>query len=604
MATEFGNNQGGVGALASASASAPVAGPSLVGWNKLPSGLDPTQSSNNPLLRVSRTKSERIGNLRKGTIGRQVALWSAFSVAAQGNATLITTDLPPQPDNATKSVRLVRNASPASAGECAAAVGAYTPVVSTIYPSVGIWIKNPGKRVLDFRVRFWGTGGTPRSISYGGSVRPGRGWQFVTMSGKANVAGNWIIGTDVINAVRVEQASGAAVGPNGEWVDGDELIFGAVYADVKARPRFILTFDDVPSDVYRPYPAALSPAPPVSGRSAKQMLDYYGFKGTMYVVPALVDGTATNVRSDEIQELLDAGWAIGSHSATHPIDSVGAGSRLLGPYGYYRSRAQRAANASEAATALDCRVTGTNSGTGVFTTENAHQMLTGGKLTFFDPLQLPSGCQLGITYYVINTGATTFKLATTPGNANAGTAIPLPSNWSGLAEWRWPGSAPDDSAIYDDIKAGIDGLTLKGFRGHEKFFALPQGGWDHYVRSAVERLGISHTRGISSTAANHRDLHVGHSTGGTTSSSPYVVLSGWPEQGSAISTDQSFTLVQATDFVDECITFGYTGANYHHSVQNSADILDGLLAYLKTKSDAGLIDVMTVWELFEEVQLW
>lgn len=205
---------------------------------------------------------------------------------------------------------------------------------------------------------------------------------------------------------------------------------------------------------------------------------------------------------------------------------------------------------------------------------------------------------------MINTGATTFKLATTPGNANAGIAITLPSNWSGLAEWRWPGSAPDDSAIYDDIKAGIDGLTLKGFRGHEKFFALPQGGWDHFVRSAVERLGIGHTRGISSTAANHRDLHVGHSTGGTTSSSPYVVLGGWPEQGSAISTDQAFSLAQATAFVDECITFGYTGANYHHSVQNSADILDGLLAYLKTKSDEGLIDVMTVWELFEEVQLW
>ena len=34
------------------------------------------------------------------------------------------------------------------------------------------------------------------------------------------------------------------------------------------------------------------------------------------------------------------------------------------------------------------------------------------------------------------------------------------------------------------------------------------------------------------------------------------------------------------------------------------DVLDGLLSYLKTKSDAGLIDVVTVWDLFEETRLW
>ena len=525
----------------------------------------------------------------KGSMGRQVATWSAFSVAAQGNATLITTDLPPQPDNATKSVRLVRNASPASAGECAVALSAYTPVASSIYPSVGIWVKNPGTRVLDFRVRFWGTGGTPRSISYGGSVRPGRGWQFMTLSGKANVAGNWVIGTDVINAVRVEQPSGASVGPNGEWVAGDELIFGAVYADIKARPRFMLTFDDVPADVYRPY--ALSASAPVSGRSAKQMLDYYGFKGTVYVVPALVGGASTNVRVDEIQELLAAGWAIGSHSTTHPIDATGAGLRLLGPYGYQRSLAVGNLTA-------DCRVTSTTAATDVFTCEANHNMSVGSKLEFVNTA--PTGFSTGATYYVTAPSGTTFKLATTPGNANAGTAIDVPSNWTGTAEWRWPGSAPDDSAIYADIKGGIDGLTALGFKGHELFFALPQGGWDHYVRSAVERLGIRHTRGISSTAANHRSIHIGYPTGGTVSSSPFWAP-GWPEQADAISTDQSFSLAQATAFVDECITYGYTGANYHHSSEDSSDILDGLLAYLKTKSDAGLIDVMTVWDLAAEL---
>lgn len=532
--------------------------------------------------------AKRGGSGFKGSMGRQVATWSAFSVAAQGNATLISTDLPPQPDNATNSVRLVRNASPVSAGECAVALSAYTPVASSIYPSVGIWAKNPGTRVLDFRVRFWNVGGT-RSVSYGGSIRPGRGWQFMTLSGKATVAGNWTIGTDAIGSVRVEQTD---AGPNGAWVDGDELRFGAVYADIKARPRFMLTFDDVPADVYRPY--ALSASAPVSGRSAKQMLDYYGFKGTVYVVPALVGGASTNVRVDEIQELLAAGWAIGSHSTTHPIDATGAGLRLLGPYGYQRSLAVGNLTA-------DCRVTSTTAATDVFTCEANHNMSVGSKLEFVNTA--PTGFSTGVTYYVTAPSGATFKLATTPGNANAGTAIDVPSNWTGTAEWRWPGSAPDDSAIYADIKGGIDGLTALGFKGHELFFALPQGGWDHYVRSAVERLGIRHTRGISSTAANHRSIHIGYPTGGTVSSSPFWAP-GWPEQADAISTDQSFSLAQAKGFVDECITYGYTGANYHHSSVNSPDILDGLLAYLKTKSDAGEIDVVTVWDLFDQVELW
>lgn len=537
---------------------------------------------------VSFAPTKRGGVGFKGSMGRQVALWASFSVAAQGNASLISTDLPPQPDNATNSVRLVRNASPVSAGECAVALSAYTPVASSIYPSVGIWVKNPGTRVLDFRVRFWNVGGT-RSVSYGGSIRPGRGWQFMTLSGKATVAGNWTIGADAIGSVRVEQTD---AGPNGAWVDGDELRFGAVYADIKARPRFMLTFDDVPANVIRPF--ALSASAPVSGRSAKQMLDYYGFRGTVYVVPNLVGGVSTNVTASELQELIASGWAIGSHSATHPIDAIGAGLRLLGPYGYQRSLAVGNLTAN-------CRVTSTTAATDVFACEANHNMSVGSKLEFVGTA--PTGFSTGVTYYVTAPSGSTFKLASSAGNANAGTAIDVTSDWSGTAEWRWPGSAPDDSAIYADLKGGIDGLTALGIRGHEFFMALPQGGWDHYVRSAVESLGIRHTRGISSTAANHRSIHIGYPTGGSVSSTPFWAP-GWPEQADAISTDQSFTLVQAKDYVDECITFGYTGANYHHSSSDSPDVLDGLLAYLKTKSDAGLIDVVTVWDLADELRLW
>lgn len=555
--------------------------PKEFSFNQIVKAIDPVKGR--PSL-----VADGLGAGKGGTMGRQVATWGSFSVAAQGNATLITTDFPPQPDNATNTVRIVRNASPTSAGECAVALSAYTPVSTTAYPSVGIWVKNPGNRVLDFRVRFWNVGGT-RSVSYGGSVCANSGWKFMTLSPKSTVAGNWTIGTDAVGSVRVEQTD---IGPNGAWVDGDELRFGAVYADVKARPRFMLTFDDVPANVIRPYP--ISASAPVSGRSAKQMLDYFGFKGTVYVVPDLMDKSATLVTTAEVQSLLTAGWAIGSHSATHPIDATGAGLRLLGPYGYQRSRL--AGNLT-----ADCRITSATASTDTFTCEASHNMSVGSKLEFVNVA--PTGFQVGVTYYVTAPSGANLKLASTPANANAGTAIDIPSDWTGTAEWRWPGSAPNDSAIYADIKAGIDGLTAKGIRGHEIFLALPQGGWDHFVRSAVERLGIRHTRGISSTSANHRSIHMGYPTGGTVSSSPYWAP-GWPEQADAISTDQSFNLSQATAYVDEVIANGYTGANYHHSVSDSPDVLHGLLAYLKTKVDAGLIDVVTVWDLFDITRLW
>lgn len=602
-----GNVQGGE-SLMSGTPDSEYQGVRPIGYNKLGPQNSPALVSESGRLVTARGRSI-LGNQRRGpgfrgSMGRQVATWSAFS-ATTGTASLVS-DLPPVPDNAPFSVRLVRNAT-ASAGECSAALAAYSPLSGTAYPSVGIWVKNPTTRLLDFRVRFWNAGFT-RSVSYGGSIRPGLGWQFMTLSPKATVAGNWIIGTDQINAVRVEQPSGSNVGPNGEWVAGDELLFGPVYADIKGRARFLLTFDDVPATVIRPYP--LSASAPVSGRSAKQMLDYYGFKGSIFVVPDLMDRVATMVTTAEVQALVDAGWTLGAHSDTHPIDAVGAGLRLLGPYGYNRSRALRAANATEAATALDCRVVSTNSATGTFTTENSHLMSTGGKLVFYDPLQLPTGCTLGVTYYFINTGATTFKLATTAGNANSGTAISLPANWAGSAEWRWPGSAPDHTAIKADLRAGNDKLTLKGFKGHTRYLALPQGGWDHYVRQAVQELGYTYTRGVASTAANARTLHVGpadgyggNATGGTSSSTPFWAM-GWPEQSDALTSDQGATLLQLQAYVDECIANGYTGANYHHSVSDSPDVLDGLLAYLRTKVDAGQIEVVTLEELDETMDIW
>ena len=542
---------------------------------------------------LAAVEPDSLGAIHTGFPGRLIAAWPSLTGQVNGTLTTITDAL-----GATKpGVRLVRGAGGAFA-ECPVALEQYTPAKGT-YPTLSLEVSNPTNNVIDFGVRLAGLPGG-KAIIYGGSIKPTGGvLQRVAMSHRATTGDTgWNFATpDKISAVGVMLLDN---GPNGAGSALDELTFGEICANVKGKARILFSFDDVPANAVRRITPTLTT--PSSGRSALEMLATFRLKAIFYIMPAMVGGAPTNITQQEVLAIQKAGHMIGSHSATHPIDAIGAGLRLLGPYGYNRSRASRAANAAEAATALNCRVVSTNSATGTFTTENAHQMSTGGKLMFYDPTQLPTGCSLNTTYYFIKTGANTFKLATTAGNASAGIAIPLPSNWVGLAEWRWPGSRPDDTAIYEDHMGGITGLTALGVTGHEPYFALPQGGWDHTVRSAIERSPTRHTRGIASPATTHRDMLVGWPTGGFASSTPYWVC-GWPQAQFAMTSDQGATLAQITAAIDEAIEYGYTLFLYHHSITDSPDVLHGAMSYARTKIDQGLLENPSLEQLAIETRL-
>lgn len=542
---------------------------------------------------IASVVADGLGALKGGSLGRLIAAWPALTGQVGGTLTTVTDAL-----GATKpGVRLVRGAGGAFA-ECAVALEQYTPAKGA-YPTLAVEVSNPSENVVDFGIRLAGSGG--KAIIYGGSIKPTGGvLQRVSMSRRATTGDTgWNFATpDKITAVRVMILEN---GPNGAGSALDQLTFGEVCADIKGKANIVVSIDDVPSNAVRPITPTLTT--PASCRSALEVLAAFRLKAIFYIVPGLVGGALTNITQQEVLAIPKAGHMIGAHSLSHPIDQTGAGLRLLGPYGYNRSRASRAANATEAVTALDCRVISTNSATGTFTTENPHLMSTGGKLTFYDPAQLPTGCALNTTYYFINTGASTFKLATTAGNANSGTAIALPANWAGLAEWRWPGSRPDDTAIYEDHMAGITGLSALGVTGHEPYFALPQGGWDHYVRSAIERSPTRHTRGIASPNSNHRDILIGWPTGGSASSTPYWVC-GWPQAQWAMTSDQGATLAQLIAAIDEAIEYGYTLFLYHHSITDTPDVLYGALAYARTKIDQGLLENPSLEELAIETRLF
>lgn len=345
-------------------------------------------------------------------------------------------------------------------------------------------------------------------------------------------------------------------------------------------------------------------------RSCQGIVESYGFRGSLFLVSSWLGtsgqygyalGGATFMSASDALSMWNDGWAIGSHSATHPSNGDNAGLRLLGPFGYYLSNAYDNLPLLYRTTygigvAYRRRVTGgTQASPSVFTCENAHSFLVNQPIVFTDVA--PTGCTLGVTYYVRSVPTTTtFSLATDQGSLSSAVNNTTGA-WSGAANYQWPGATLDDSAIYADIVAGAEGIKALGIPTAYKFFALPQGGADQYVRSACIRAGITWVRSVSSATAAH-SIPVGSPSGGGLG----APSGGWLAQLDAVQTDGAVPISTLTGYVDETIVQGACGCNYHHalSVTNLVG-LDRLCSYLRTKVDASAIDVLTCDELAVEL---
>lgn len=528
----------------------------------------------------------------KASMGRQICVWPSL-VAVNGDVTLVDYAFP-VPDGATKSVRLGYSVGGSNA-HAPVAFEAYTPATGT-FPALGIWIYNPTSRALDFRLRLWNEAFS-RSIVYGGSAAPGEG--FYTLSSLATVQSTWTFPTDKIAAVRPEQPTGGTLLPNssGEWVAGDYLIFGPTYADIKGRAAVLITFDDVPDTLTEPYPQSASVPP--SGRSALEMLTHFGLKGTVFLSSKVFG--KRGAKPEHIRKVQDAGWTVGSHTRSHPVNAAGDGLRLLGPMGWNYSRA--VANGRN-----DCRITSATASSDTLACEGNHFLSVGSKIELTSGAP-PAGLSLGVTYWPFATAGAGMKLATTESNANAGVAINLTSDWTGTVEFRFAGSAPDISAIRADIRGGIDDITAAGITGHERYAALPQGGWDRHVRQAFEAEGVKVVRGTASPAVTHRPIYVGpgvscRPTGGTGSGSPNCPP-GWPHIAHSVSVDGgAWSLAQALAFNAALCDNGWVGSLYHHSTADNPAELHAYLADVAAKRDAGLLEAPTLQELDVDLGCW
>lgn len=354
-------------------------------------------------------------------------------------------------------------------------------------------------------------------------------------------------------------------------------------------------------------------------RSAQELVESYGFRGTIFVVGSWIGTTGrygyvsvggTFLTAAEIQAMWAEGWSVGSHSNTHPSNGESAGLRLLGPYGYYLSNtfdnlsAQYIANWSITSGNGRRRATSaTQASPTVVTFENAHQFTLNQPIVWTDVA--PTGFSLGVTYYVRTMPSSTTATFATDQGTLATAVNNTTGAWSGTANYRWPGSAPDDSAIYADIVAGVNAVAALGIPTGGTFFALPQGSADEYVRSAAIRAQLKWVRGVSgSGGTNAKTIPIGLPSGQGLYNTGGMYSGGWLAQPDALQTDGSNTIAQNQTYVDDLITQGACGCNYHHVFSTSNQVaLDRLCSYLRTKVDAGSIDVLTCDEMAKELQI-
>lgn len=344
-------------------------------------------------------------------------------------------------------------------------------------------------------------------------------------------------------------------------------------------------------------------------RSAQQIVESYGFRGSLFIVSDWLGttgkygyggGSVQYLSASDVQAFAAEGWAIGSHTKTHPSNNENAGLRLLGPYGFYLSNTVDNLPASYVnawglgATNRRRVITGSLASPSVFSTENAHRFLVNMPIVFTDVA--PTGCALNVTYYVSSIpSATSFTLATNQGvlsnNINNTTAP-----WGGVANYRYAGSSNDDTAIFTDVMECAVALTALGITTAYTFFALPQGAADVYVRSALIRGGFKWIRGISGPTGVHT-IPVGSPSGGgliAINNTP----GGWIRQLDAVQTDGALLLSQITEYVDDTISMGACGCSYHHAMTaGNTPALDRLCSYLRQRSNAGDVDVITLDEL-------
>lgn len=294
----------------------------LLKWKVPKTNSDGTALVGIPPELLSRSKR---GRQFGGVYGRRIALWSGASLQNSGGtaALVSSSDLPWRTDGATKYMQLTQNATESFGQQICESSDYISP--SAAIPTVGLWINNPSGAHLSCEFRIYNTAAN-KTAAWNFTVAPTGGWQFLTIAPTSVAFNNLTWGTDEVHYVRISQRNAGG----DVWPTGAVCQFGNVYMGSKGRARFMLCADDGIYSILRPQDATTGF--PASGNTIVEILEYYGFKGTLYIIPPLV-GQSGRITQSELLRLQDEGWSIGSHAdADYAYSSRGL--RSLGPTGY------------------------------------------------------------------------------------------------------------------------------------------------------------------------------------------------------------------------------------------------------------------------------
>lgn len=429
-------------------------------------------------------------------------------------------------------------------------------------------------------VFFWSPAGYPakwwqQTYTIKGSVYAERGgwWPFQLSPGWGTAVGGFTWGADTVSdcKFRITPESGQQA----------TVYFHSLRFLPRTRPVFVIGFDDnrdglvsAKANVY---------IRGVSGtHSGKDVLDEYGFNGTLWVVREQVSdegfyaGTG-GLSWAQINTLKNAGWDVQAQGYKNPV-GTNEGHKLLGPYGY---SSRGISSVSTAANTITCSA--------------AHNMPTAGTYGYpveFTGTDLPSPLVAGTQYWLRQTSSTAFQVHETEQDSIDNTNI-VDLTTTGTAAnfgFRYWGSANDDSAILADYQSLISALQAN-CNVTPKHLATNQGAIDHYVYTAAKDAGFKTIRPTRAERFSPSFLSL----------TLQQLVEPWVTGNTIYCEDTATYSSQSVmnTAVDNWIADGGIAQSFLHQFPNGSQQFDWLCQRLEYWQQRGRCEVMTISEAYD-----
>jgi hypothetical protein len=551
------------------------------------------------------------------SLGALLVKYDTAAGAGTTGATRITdgSEACPDPDSPDQIIRV-----PFTAGN--ASVYDHIPTVATDISTVktlGVWLRATprvdGERFTMVKILF--AASTADFVNFGQAtvcVRADGRWRLHTLNpDQIGVgAGSWTKATPVARYRFREGDAGTATNRS-QMASGDVYFVGPIRANPRQKAIGLVRFDDGLSNLFTA--KAVNVAATFTGQSGvvipagstysmSDIVAAFGLVGNAYVLTDLI-GTAGFETVAGLKSLQAMGWDVCFQSAANPVGGIGAGVRLLGPYGYDL--------------VAPGRITAVNTVNGQCTTSGTENGIGGTSNGQYFPVtaigtNLPTELVAGQTYWLFRVSGTVFTIhSQSIGSLDGVTGKIIPSSAGTLANWgfRYLGAANDHTAIQAEFQRGYDWLVSNGFGSGAEHYAPNQGAWDIHVERAfysvgkfktVSMTGFTNAVGacvpVFEPVANHATANDIVSANFKTLHAPWLNLSYAFQTDVAVSATEA--VVRAR--VRAAVANGWVITNFHHG-QSFTTVLDMLWYFdeLKLWKDRGLIDVLKVSDAWARI---